>query len=92
MTDSSTKDNEDHSGTGFQKVMFYYFFVMSSQEFENDLSEFNQRVEDLDQRLGTIFLQAFDDTPDVEHAFKVCTRETGAIPMLDASLALTRGC
>uniref|UniRef100_A0A8C0WF08 Dynein heavy chain tail domain-containing protein n=1 Tax=Castor canadensis TaxID=51338 RepID=A0A8C0WF08_CASCN len=51
--------------------MFYYFFVMSSQEFENDLSEFNQRVEDLDQRLGTIFLQAFDDTPDVEHAFKL---------------------
>uniref|UniRef100_A0A8C5P182 Dynein, axonemal, heavy chain 9 n=1 Tax=Jaculus jaculus TaxID=51337 RepID=A0A8C5P182_JACJA len=40
-------------------------------EFENDVSEFNQRVEDLDQRLGTIFIQAFDDTPDVEHAFKL---------------------
>ncbi|XP_048221904.1 LOW QUALITY PROTEIN: dynein axonemal heavy chain 9 [Perognathus longimembris pacificus] len=42
-----------------------------SLEFENDVSEFNQRVEDLDKRLGTIFIQAFDDTPDVEHAFKL---------------------
>ncbi|EPQ13414.1 Dynein heavy chain 9, axonemal [Myotis brandtii] len=40
-------------------------------EFENDVSKFNQRVEDLDRRLGTIFIQAFDDAPDLEHAFKL---------------------
>lgn len=46
--------------------------VTSLQDFENDLCEFNQRVEDLDRRLGTVFSQAFDDAPDLEHAFKVC--------------------
>ncbi|XP_016013564.2 dynein heavy chain 9, axonemal isoform X3 [Rousettus aegyptiacus] len=40
-------------------------------EFENDVSKFNQRVADLDRRLGTIFIQAFDDVPDLEHAFKL---------------------
>ncbi|XP_074176492.1 dynein axonemal heavy chain 9-like [Rhinolophus sinicus] len=42
-----------------------------STEFENDVSEFNQRVEDLDRRLGTVFIQAFDDAPDLKHAFKL---------------------
>ncbi|XP_054427204.1 dynein axonemal heavy chain 9 isoform X2 [Pteronotus mesoamericanus] len=42
-----------------------------SAEFENDVSKFNQRVEDLDRRLGTVFIQAFDDAPDLEHAFKL---------------------
>ncbi|XP_023561192.1 dynein heavy chain 9, axonemal [Octodon degus] len=42
-----------------------------SREFENDISRFNQKVEDLDRRLATIFIQAFDDTPDLEHAFKL---------------------
>ncbi|XP_023983695.1 dynein axonemal heavy chain 9 [Physeter macrocephalus] len=42
-----------------------------SMEFENDVSEFNQRVEDLDRRLGTVFIQAFDDAPGLEHAFKL---------------------
>ncbi|XP_057572498.1 dynein axonemal heavy chain 9 [Hippopotamus amphibius kiboko] len=42
-----------------------------SVEFESDISEFNQRVEDLDQRLGTVFIQAFDDAPGLEHAFKL---------------------
>ncbi|XP_022380343.1 dynein heavy chain 9, axonemal [Enhydra lutris kenyoni] len=42
-----------------------------STEFENDVCEFNQRVEDLDRRLGTIFSQAFDDAPSLEHAFKL---------------------
>ncbi|XP_057356823.1 dynein axonemal heavy chain 9 isoform X5 [Manis pentadactyla] len=42
-----------------------------STEFENDVSEFNQRVKDLDRRLGTIFIQAFDDAPSLEHAFKL---------------------
>ncbi|XP_049715502.1 dynein axonemal heavy chain 9 isoform X3 [Elephas maximus indicus] len=40
-------------------------------EFENDISEFNRRVEDLDRRLGTVFIQAFDDVPGLEHAFKL---------------------
>ncbi|XP_062965627.1 dynein axonemal heavy chain 9 [Cynocephalus volans] len=44
---------------------------LQSMEFETDVSEFNQRAEDLDRRLGTIFIQAFDDTPDLEHAFKL---------------------
>ncbi|XP_007946239.1 dynein axonemal heavy chain 9 [Orycteropus afer afer] len=42
-----------------------------SMEFENDISEFNQRVEDLDRRLGTIFIQAFDDASGLDHAFKL---------------------
>ncbi|TEA24768.1 hypothetical protein DBR06_SOUSAS11110014 [Sousa chinensis] len=42
-----------------------------SMEFENVVSEFNQRVEDLDRRLGTVFIQAFDDAPGLEHAFKL---------------------
>ncbi|XP_037664378.1 dynein heavy chain 9, axonemal isoform X4 [Choloepus didactylus] len=42
-----------------------------SMEFENDVSEFNQQVEDLDRRLGTIFIQAFDDISGLEHAFKL---------------------
>lgn len=52
--------------------------VTSLQDFENDLCEFNQRVEDLDRRLGTVFSQAFDDAPDLEHAFKVCAGGGGA--------------
>ncbi|ERE69467.1 dynein heavy chain 17, axonemal [Cricetulus griseus] len=44
---------------------------LQSPEFENNVCEFNKRVEDLDRRLGTILIQAFDDTPDVEHAFKL---------------------
>ncbi|XP_045383116.1 dynein axonemal heavy chain 9 isoform X2 [Lemur catta] len=44
---------------------------LHSMDFEKDVFEFNQRVEDLDRRLGTIFIQAFDDTPGLEHAFKL---------------------
>uniref|UniRef100_A0A673UT43 Dynein heavy chain tail domain-containing protein n=1 Tax=Suricata suricatta TaxID=37032 RepID=A0A673UT43_SURSU len=40
-------------------------------EFENDVSEFHRRVEDLDRRLGSVFIQAFDDAPGLEHAFKL---------------------
>nr|XP_021499024.1 dynein heavy chain 9, axonemal [Meriones unguiculatus] len=40
-------------------------------EFENDVCEFNKRVEDLDRRLGTVLIHALDDAPDVEHAFKL---------------------
>ena len=59
--------------------MFSYVHLLSLQEFENDISDFNQRVEDLDRRLGTVFIQAFDDAPGLEHAFKVCTGR-GATP------------
>uniref|UniRef100_A0A2K5EHB9 Dynein axonemal heavy chain 9 n=1 Tax=Aotus nancymaae TaxID=37293 RepID=A0A2K5EHB9_AOTNA len=44
---------------------------LQSTDFENSVSEFNQKVEDLDRRLGTIIIQAFDDAPDLEHAFKL---------------------
>lgn len=43
-----------------------------SQEFEQDAFDFHQKVEDIDRRLGTVFIQAFDDASDLEHAFKVC--------------------
>lgn len=62
--------------------MFFYVYLMSLQEFENDAYKFNQRVEDLDQRLGTIFIQAFDDAPDLEHAFKVSTSRVRGAPVL----------
>ncbi|XP_058532038.1 dynein axonemal heavy chain 9 isoform X2 [Ochotona princeps] len=42
-----------------------------NMEFETDVSKFKQRVEDFDRRLGTIFIQAFDDAPGLEHAFKL---------------------
>ncbi|KAG6928889.1 dynein axonemal heavy chain 9, partial [Chelydra serpentina] len=40
-------------------------------EFEHDASDFKQKVEDMDRRLGTIFSQAFDDAAGLEHAFKL---------------------
>lgn len=43
------------------------------------MSEFRQRVEDLDRGLGTIFIQAFDDAPGLEHAFKVCAAGGGQV-------------
>ncbi|NWI85455.1 DYH9 protein, partial [Pitta sordida] len=45
----------------------------SPQDFEQDALDFQQKVEDFDRRLGTVFIQAFDDTPDLEHAFKLLT-------------------
>lgn len=47
----------------------YFTFL---QEFERDAFDFRQKVEDIDRRLGTVFIQAFDDASDLEHAFKVC--------------------
>ncbi|NXC72870.1 DYH9 protein, partial [Anhinga anhinga] len=41
------------------------------QEFEQDVFNFQQKVEDIDRRLGTVFIQAFDDASDLEHAFKL---------------------
>ncbi|NXF34813.1 DYH9 protein, partial [Nyctibius bracteatus] len=41
------------------------------QEFEQDAFDFQQIVEDIDRRLGTVFIQAFDDASDLEHTFKL---------------------
>ncbi|NWX21666.1 DYH9 protein, partial [Aegotheles bennettii] len=41
------------------------------QEFERDALRFQQKVEDIDRRLGTVFIQAFQDASDLEHAFKL---------------------
>ncbi|NWT20166.1 DYH9 protein, partial [Vireo altiloquus] len=41
------------------------------QEFEQDALAFQQKVEDIDRRLGTVFTQAFSDAPDLEHIFKL---------------------
>lgn len=42
------------------------------QEFEQDALEFQQKVQDIDRRLATVFSQAFSDAPGLEHIFKVC--------------------
>ncbi|KAM9371423.1 dynein axonemal heavy chain 9-like [Phaethornis superciliosus] len=44
---------------------------LSNMEFEQDASDFQQKVEDLDRRLGTVFIQAFNDASDLEHIFKL---------------------
>ncbi|NXB68815.1 DYH9 protein, partial [Struthidea cinerea] len=41
------------------------------QEFEQDALAFQQKVGDIDRRLGTVFTQAFSDAPDLEHIFKL---------------------
>ncbi|XP_037265188.1 dynein heavy chain 9, axonemal [Falco rusticolus] len=44
---------------------------LTNMEFEQDAFGFQQKVEDIDRRLGTVFIQAFDDASDMEHAFKL---------------------
>ncbi|KAM6050968.1 dynein axonemal heavy chain 9-like [Chlamydotis macqueenii] len=44
---------------------------LTSREFEQDAFDFQQKVEDIDRRLGTVFIQAFDDASDLEHTFKL---------------------
>ncbi|XP_064531689.1 dynein axonemal heavy chain 9 isoform X4 [Pseudopipra pipra] len=46
---------------------------LANTEFEQDALGFQQKVEDIDHRLGTVFTQAFDDTLDLEHIFKLLT-------------------
>ncbi|XP_027547622.1 dynein heavy chain 9, axonemal [Neopelma chrysocephalum] len=46
---------------------------LANTEFEQDALGFQQKVEDIDHRLGTVFTQAFDDTSDLEHIFKLLT-------------------
>ncbi|KAK2511000.1 hypothetical protein Q9966_016754 [Columba livia] len=44
---------------------------LTNMDFEQDAFGFQQKVEDIDRRLGTVFIQAFDDASDLEHAFKL---------------------
>ncbi|XP_074463654.1 dynein axonemal heavy chain 9 isoform X3 [Larus michahellis] len=44
---------------------------LTNMEFEQDAFDFHQKVEDIDRRLGTVFIQAFSDASDLEHAFKL---------------------
>ncbi|XP_009867872.1 PREDICTED: dynein heavy chain 9, axonemal-like, partial [Apaloderma vittatum] len=44
---------------------------LANTDFEQDAFDFQQKVEDIDRRLGTVFIQAFDDASDLEHAFKL---------------------
>ncbi|NWV12184.1 DYH9 protein, partial [Ptilonorhynchus violaceus] len=41
------------------------------QEFEQDALAFQQKVEDIDRRLGTVFTQAFNAAPGLGHIFKL---------------------
>lgn len=54
------------------------------QDFEQDAFDFQQKVEDIDRRLGTVFIQAFDDASDLEHTFKVCCDNTGSSGVSEA--------
>ncbi|XP_032992214.1 dynein heavy chain 9, axonemal-like [Lacerta agilis] len=44
---------------------------VANMEFEDDVYDFKEKVEDMDRRLGTAFAQAFDDAASIEHAFKL---------------------
>uniref|UniRef100_A0ABM5FM48 Dynein axonemal heavy chain 9 isoform X2 n=1 Tax=Pogona vitticeps TaxID=103695 RepID=A0ABM5FM48_9SAUR len=44
---------------------------VANMEFEDDVYNFKGKIEDMDRRLGAIFIQAFDDAASVEHAFKL---------------------
>uniref|UniRef100_A0A8C3V2Y5 Dynein axonemal heavy chain 17 n=1 Tax=Catharus ustulatus TaxID=91951 RepID=A0A8C3V2Y5_CATUS len=49
---------------------------LANVEFEQDALEFQQKVQDIDRRLATVFSQAFSDAPGLEHIFKVCLGQT----------------
>ncbi|XP_074967774.1 dynein axonemal heavy chain 9 [Phalacrocorax aristotelis] len=49
----------------------YDCLKLTNMEFEQDVFDFQQKVQDIDRRLGTVFIQAFDDASDLEHAFKL---------------------
>uniref|UniRef100_A0A8D0GHP9 Dynein heavy chain tail domain-containing protein n=1 Tax=Sphenodon punctatus TaxID=8508 RepID=A0A8D0GHP9_SPHPU len=48
-----------------------YDCLDTTNEFEDDVSDFKQKIDDMDRRLGTIFGLAFDDAASLEHAFKL---------------------
>ncbi|KAM6297516.1 dynein axonemal heavy chain 9 [Aegotheles albertisi] len=49
----------------------YNCLDLTNTEFERDALRFQQKVEDIDRRLGTVFIQAFQDASDLEHTFKL---------------------
>ena len=49
--------------------MFCIYFIL--KEFANDYNEFHRFVLDLDRRLSSIIIQAFDDCNDLTSMFKV---------------------
>ncbi|XP_064007907.1 dynein axonemal heavy chain 9-like [Pogoniulus pusillus] len=49
----------------------YNCLDLANMEFEQDAFAFQQKVEDIDLRLGTVFSQAFNDASDLEHTFKL---------------------
>lgn len=60
----------------FHNIMACCFAFL--QDFEQDAFDCQRKVEDIDRRLGTVFIQAFDDASDLEHTFKVCYDKTGS--------------
>uniref|UniRef100_A0A8U8C9W7 Dynein axonemal heavy chain 17 n=1 Tax=Geospiza parvula TaxID=87175 RepID=A0A8U8C9W7_GEOPR len=58
---------------------------LANVEFEQDALGFQQKVQDIDRRLGTVFSQAFSDAPGLEHIFKVCLSVHLCIPSLPGS-------
>uniref|UniRef100_A0A8D2N608 Dynein axonemal heavy chain 17 n=1 Tax=Zonotrichia albicollis TaxID=44394 RepID=A0A8D2N608_ZONAL len=58
---------------------------LANVEFEQDALEFQQKVQDIDRRLGTVFGQAFSDAPGMEHIFKVCLSVCLCLPSLPGS-------
>ncbi|NWT53909.1 DYH9 protein, partial [Erythrocercus mccallii] len=57
---------------GFQCLLTAQHWLLPfPQEFEQDALGLQQKVEDIDHRLGTVFSQAFSDAPGLEHIFKL---------------------
>ena len=48
-----------------------FFQNLILKDFPNDYNKFNQFVLDLDRRLASIIVQAFDDCNGLQSAFKV---------------------
>ncbi|XP_023794711.1 dynein heavy chain 9, axonemal-like [Cyanistes caeruleus] len=44
---------------------------LANVEFVQDALDFQQKVQDIDRRLGAVFSRAFSDAPDMEHIFKL---------------------
>ncbi|KAJ7420209.1 hypothetical protein BTVI_22374 [Pitangus sulphuratus] len=62
-----------HSRMVFARLDSFLKRLEMVKEFEQDALGFQQKVEDIDHRLSTVFTQAFDDTLDLEHIFKLLT-------------------
>lgn len=64
--------------------------LLSCQSFDDDYSDFETKIQDLDRRLATIFCQAFDDCNCMESSAKVGEqRTTSPITAGPASLSVS---